>query len=160
MTEQKKQRGRPKGTIKNAHPLGIGRPREYDGDKIFADLIKWAKKEDATNFLGFCGEYGIPSKVLLKYSTFPEYRELYNIAKDLIGMRREINLSKGKLHPIAYSRNVYAYDVFSRDTQEEMNKEEIKYAHELKKETDENVSEKIVEQFEGLMNQIDKLQKK
>src|ERR1051326_2056268 len=92
----------------------VGRPRQYDRAEMGRKMIEWINSDpENINLCGFCADYGFPSeKVFLWEKEDEEFRKSYLIAKDLIARKREKLLNQGKLHSLAYVKNVNAYDSF------------------------------------------------
>lgn len=93
-----------------------GRPREYDLKKVAKDLIEWAQKDDSWNLCGFSADFLIPAATVLRWKDEdPDFREAFDIAKNILGKRRERDLSRGKLHVKAYDLNATCYDKYLKD---------------------------------------------
>jgi len=91
-----------------------GRPRKHNREKIFEDLIEWAKKDDSININKFCALYDPPFPVV-KLSEWarenPEFRVSYDTAKAFLAFRREEWLNSECLHVKAYDLNATVYDL-------------------------------------------------
>lgn len=97
---------------------GGGQPSPYDRDKVFADLIEWARKDDSLNFNKFCAMYDPPFGVRRLHEwckNHPEYTLAYETAKAFLGFRREEKLSEGSLHVKCYDLNATVYDLAHKD---------------------------------------------
>jgi len=99
--------------IKNC--LG-GRPEKYDREEYAVKLLKWASKSDSTNFCQFCAEEFLSAKYISQWAKENEmFREAYDIARLMLGAKRESNLNKNDLHVKAYDLNAKVYDPFLND---------------------------------------------
>lgn len=106
-----------------------GRPREHDRYQIAIDLIEWAQKDDSYNLNGFTAETLIdPSKLINWAKEDESFRQALNIAKGILGKRREQGLTEGKVHQKAYDLNATVYDRYLKDER----REDIDYALERK----------------------------
>lgn len=106
----------------------FGRPREWNREKIFADLVEWAKKDTSVNLNGFCCGYEPPfsaTKLLDWRKENPDFQESYETAKAFLAVRREQMLSSGALHQAAYNKNATAYDRFTKAEEKETLDEEM-----------------------------------
>ena len=92
-----------------------GRPRDWDREKIFQDLIAWSKLPDSINLNAFCALNDLPPSYLIAWSKSPEFSTSYEIAKANLGARRERMLNEETLHVKAYDLNATNYDAFLRD---------------------------------------------
>ena len=103
--------------------MTAGRPREYDLEKVAAQLLEWAAKDDSINLNKFCALNGINPNTMLRWKDEDsEFRGAYEKAKSFLGFRREEQLSKGKLHVKAYDLNATVYDAFGREEKLAMSK--------------------------------------
>lgn len=106
----------------------VGRPREHDREKIFADLIEWAKKPDSLNLNAFCCSYEPPFSVrkLSEWSKEePLFRESVETAKAFLAVRREQSVNDGRLHQKAFDLLLPVYDLSQRDYSKEIADEEM-----------------------------------
>ena len=135
----------------------VGRPREHDREQIAIDIIQWAKKVDSINLNKFCALYKppFPPKKLSEWAKEnDEFRESYEIAKAFLAFRREEKLNSEELHVKAYDLNAAAYDYFIKE--EKM--AQAQFEASLKTQTDSHIDEKIMENFDRTMKQLDSLQ--
>jgi hypothetical protein len=135
----------------------VGRPRERDRAKIAEDLIEWAKKDDSINVNKFCAWYDPPfptSKLSQWSKEDEEFRQSYEITKAFIAYRREEKLNSGQLHVKAYDLNAGAYDYM---VQEERNRQ-VEFEVKAKSQTESQADEKIIDNFERTMKQLERLQ--
>lgn len=106
----------PKG---NKFAVGnSGKPKLWDREKVFSDLIEWAKQPDSINLNKFCATYDppfSPTKLHDWLKESDEYREAYSIAKSFLGFRREEKLTQGLLHQKAFDLNATVYDLFLKE---------------------------------------------
>ncbi|HEX4374873.1 MAG TPA: hypothetical protein VHZ50_16330 [Puia sp.] len=113
--------------------MGIGRPRIYDREKIFQDLLEWAKLPDSINLCKFCAINELDPDLILQWSRDePELSRTYRTVKSFIGARREELLNKNKLHTKAYDLNATNYDFFLKDEK----RQQLEYEASLKSSQD------------------------
>ena len=90
-----------------------GRPEEYNKEEYAQKLLKWAYKPDSTNFCQFCAEEFIPATYITRWKNHSEvFCQAYDIARLMLGAKRESNLNKNDLHVKAYDLNAKVYDPF------------------------------------------------
>ena len=100
----------------------MGRPRTHDRDQIAKELIEWAQLPDSINLCGFCCSRQppiAPQRITQWASECDHFQEAYWQAKAFIGARREVLLSKDKLHVKAYDLNARTYDEFLKQEMKE-----------------------------------------
>lgn len=100
----------PKG---NKYAVGnplSGRPCKFDKELEFAELEKWAKTEDALVFRMFPLLRGYSHDTLEDWAKQSEvYLDIYNIAKGMVGARRELRLVLAD-HATPFQRYATYYD--------------------------------------------------
>ncbi len=146
----------------------MGRPKEYDRDKIADDLVDWAKRPDSINLCKFCATYEVmlpPSYITVwaKESTY--FSQAYEFAKTCIGARREEMLNAELMHVKAYDLNAKTYDYFLRDqlvTESDQDTEKKKrlmeHEQKLKSENNQNVSDEVIKRFEDFAGIVSRAQ--
>jgi transposase len=134
--------------------MGFGRPREHNLEEMAKELLEWAQKEDSLNLNGFSAKMMIAPSVIIQWTKVDEhFCKAYEIAKALLGQRRERKLSEGTLHVKAYDLNATNYDRFLKEEKMEY----AKYESELAKATD-TASEKDKENLSVAINTVNFLQ--
>lgn len=134
-----------------------GRPREHDRAKIAHDIIQWAKRDDSINVNKFCALYDPPfptSKLSQWSKEDDEFRQSYEICKAHLAYRREEKLNANELHVKAFDLTAAAYDFVIREAREA----HAEFEASLKSQIDVNVDEKIIENFDKTMKQLEMLQ--
>jgi hypothetical protein len=91
-----------------------GRPREYDREEIFKQLLQWAELDTSINLNEFCfffcnPKVSLKTLIVLSKET-PEFSESYAIAKCACHVRRERANSLKTLSDAAFNRNARRYD--------------------------------------------------
>lgn len=136
-----------------AHPGG--RPREYDRKEVAQQLLEWVAKEDSTNINGFVGDYLIPYSRIWQFAQEdPEFREILDIVKSKIGVRREAWVNAKLLHPTAYGLNARVYD----KAMHQYYREDAKYLSDLRKEEGQAVPKESEEKLDAMMRQVNQMQ--
>ena len=125
-----------------------GRPRHYSKDELIQYLDEFSLKEDAITMGQFSAEYNVCSDyIYTMMEVEPEIIEMYKIAKNRIGIRREKLLHDGKFHVASYNKNQHFFDTHIRKETRADKKEDIKYAaevkHKLESETNTNYTFKV-----------------
>lgn len=129
----------------------MGRPREWDRDKVAENLVEWAKKDTSINLNGFCGENLLPpSKITLWAKECDNFRQAYEIAKALLGERRERYLEQERLHVKAYDMNAKVYDHFLKDE----SRDEKAFESKLKAQENIAASEDDVKRHQETLDQL------
>ena len=121
----------------------MGRPREYDREDIFRQLLEWVKLPNSMNLNAFCYSCDpqiAPRKLLAFVDEDDNFRELYEIAKACLAARREEANCDKLLSDAAYSRSARYFDYFEK---QHWKKEKIFESH-LRKEEEANKPTKIV----------------
>ena len=134
--------------------MAMGRPREYDRDKLADSLVEWAQLDTSINLNGFCAQHLLPpSKITIWANECENFRKAYEIAKTLVGLRREQKLSDGTLHVKAYDLNAAVYDYFLKEER----REQAKFESTLNQTTPDTLS--INGKIDAVMEMIDKGQR-
>lgn len=113
----------------------VGRPKEYDRERVSKALLEWAKKPDSINLCKFCAYHDPiipPSYLSIWANEDDEFSKAYEAAKMFLGFRREEMLSAETLHVKAYDLNATTYDYFLDEKKEKT----AKFAADLAKETE------------------------
>lgn len=113
----------------------MGRPKEYDREKVAKALLEWAKKPDSINLCKFCAYHDPiipPSYLSIWANEDDDFSKAYESAKMFLGFRREEMLSKDTLHVKAYDLNASTYDYFLDEKKEKS----ARFAADLTKEAD------------------------
>ena len=109
-----------------------GRPRHYSKDELIQYLDEFSLKEDAITMGQFSAEYNVCSDYIYNMmDKEPEIVEMYRIAKNRIGIRREKLLHAGAFHVASYNKNQHFFDTHIRKETRDDKKEDIKYAAEV-----------------------------
>lgn len=121
----------------------MGRPREYDRENIFKQLLEWVQLPNSLNLNAFC--YGCepkisPRKLLSFVDEDDNFRELYEIAKSCVAARREEANCDKLLSDAAYGRSARYFDYFEK---QHWKKEKVFESH-LRKEEDQNKPTQII----------------
>ena len=133
-----------------------GRPRVHDREKLSENLLAWVEKDDAWNICGFCFDYNITYDVLADMCrNDSELGRTFQMVKAKLAQRREVLVSKGKLHPLAYAKNSRAYDPHLKMSE----REEATFLASLQKQIDDGQSAKVQEKLGPLMAQLAAIQK-
>jgi hypothetical protein len=96
----------------------MGRPQEFDRNKVAQELIEWAKKPDSINLCKFCALHDpiiSPSYLSIWAKEDDNFSKAYDAAKLFLGFRREEWLSQETLHVKAYDLNAKTYDYFLKE---------------------------------------------
>jgi hypothetical protein len=139
----------------NKYALGNegGRPRERDRKQLAKQLIEWAQLPTSTNLLGFGISLTPPlsPQRLSEYSKDdPEFKEAVQLAKAIIGQRREQLVSKNQLHSKAYDLNAPVYDYYLKEER----RDEFAYQQALKQQADSQIIDDVKDGLLALMNQV------
>lgn len=142
-----------------------GRLREHNREKIAADMIEWAKKDDSLNLNGFCAEKLLPPSKISQWAKEDDFfRQAYEITKALLAKRREEALETGTLHVKAYDLNARVYDAFLREESEsekdrdlERKIKQLEFEIKLKNDNG-SASPEMIANLSNLMNQLASLQ--
>lgn len=137
----------------------VGRPREHDRDKVFTDLIEWAKQSDSININKFCAHYEpclAPSMILNWTREDPEYRRTYEKAKTFLAYRREEMLNKYQLHVKTYDLNATHYDLFLREDK----RGDAEFTANLSKDIKNNLTDEERKAYDKLLDQLNRYQSK
>lgn len=123
-----------------------GRPRNFNLEEEAVKLYEWAKQEDSLVLRLFSAHrgYSSPDKMFEYCKMSDEFRKAYNMAKCIIGARREEWLMKGKGHPAPFNRYAALYDKELKDHDIEM----------VQKTTIQATPEQI-NKFDTIMKQIE-----
>lgn len=99
-----------------------GRPCRFDLEEEARLLIEWANESDSLVLRKFSAirGYSGPDKMFEYCKQSDEFRNAYNMAKVLIGARREEWLMKGKGHPAPFNRYAALYDKELQDHEKEL----------------------------------------
>lgn len=118
----------PKGN-QNAKGHGCGRPRKWTDEHIEAEadfLLEWANRDDAI-VLGTC--YGLRGYSYEKSVVWAKQNEWYaeakELAKTLVGARREVGALKGRLDAGLVKASLATYDPEYRAFLKEMKRDQI-----------------------------------
>jgi hypothetical protein len=100
----------------------VGRPREYDAEKIAEEILEWCKHEDSINMTQFCFDRGyLPGLIWRLEKESDDFSDAYTLAKMKLAERRERMLNNNLLNYGAWQRYQRGYDPF-------LDKEEDKVA--------------------------------
>lgn len=102
-----------------------GRPREYDADKIAAELLEWAKDEESINIAQFCADRGyLPGLIWRLEKESEDFSYAYTITRLKLAERRERLMNADLLNYGAWNRYQRGYDPFlSKDEDEKEDKD-------------------------------------
>lgn len=90
-----------------------GRPREYDADKIAAELLEWAKDEESINIAQFCADRGyLPGLIWRLEKESEDFSYAYTIARLKLAERRERLMNADLLNYGSWARYQRGYDPF------------------------------------------------
>lgn len=132
-----------------------GRPKEYDRLDVAKKMLEWAKDPESMNMNGFSVHVMIPATTILRWKDEdPQFREAYELTRQILGNRREKALSKGELHVKAYDLNAKVYDPYLKEEW----REERRFESDLKSKENEKVGAEFFEKADLFLNQIDRLQ--
>lgn len=141
----------------------MGRPREWDREKLKWQLMHWAELPNSLNINAFCCLPDIlisPTKLLQFVKEDQDFREVYNIVKAFIAARREEANCEKILSDKAFAISHKVYDLF----QKEEDREDFKYQKELERDIQKEIknegSDEIVARFEGFLDHFDSLSKR
>lgn len=120
--------GAPKGN-QNAKGHGCGRPRTWTDEMIDKEadfLLEWAHGEQAI-VLGTCyGIRGYSYEMSTRWSkTHPWFAEAKELAKTLVGARREVKALKGQIDASLVKASMATYDPEYRAFLKEMKRDQI-----------------------------------
>ncbi len=121
----------------------MGRPREYDREDIFRQLLEWVQLPNSLNLNAFC--YGCepkisPRKLLAFVDEDKDFQELYEIAKSCVSARREEANCDKLLSDTAYNRSARYFDYFERQHW----KKEKQFESSLRKDEEGNKPSQII----------------
>lgn len=129
----------------------FGRPREHDRKQLADDLIEWAMLEDSLNLCGFAALKLIPPRKIWQFSVEDDYfREAYDLAKAMIGERRDKMLNAKLLATESYKLNAHVYDYFMKQE----HRDDLEFQSKLKNEETKSVPDDIRDTFTALMSQV------
>lgn len=138
--------------------MTVGRPREYDREKIAHDLIEWAKKPDSLNLNKFCA-YNDPiisPLAMLRWCREDEqFRIAYEKAKAFLAFRREEKLNNNELHVKAFDLNASVYDNFLKEDKQDAERFKAQVAAEQA----QNYSKDESDKFDAVMTQLKEIRK-
>jgi len=98
----------------------VGRPREYDAEKIAEELLIWVKDEESINMAQFCADRGyLPGLIWRLELESEDFSYAYTIAKMKLAERRERYLNQNVLNYGAWQRYQRGYDPFLAKDEEE-----------------------------------------
>lgn len=102
-----------------------GRPREYDAEKIAAELLAWAELEDSITIAAFCADRGYQATLIWRLEKESEdFSDAYQLTKMRLAERRERYLNCNQMNYGSWARYVKSYDPFlSRDEDIEKDKD-------------------------------------
>lgn len=101
---------RPPPTLPKV-PIKIGRPNEYDIEMEAQALLEWAQTDRATSMLKFAAERMYPVDYLCRWANESEiFCSALNVAKAMIGARREELASQGLMPEGIQKRTHAMYD--------------------------------------------------
>lgn len=136
----------------------FGRPREYNREKIFEDLIEWARKDDSLNINKFCCTQDPPFGVrrLSEWARGNhDFLLSYETAKAFLACRREEKLSTQELHVKAYDLTASVYDLSLKDEIEDT----AKFNSNLKIKEQKVATDDDVKRYENWMEYIKDVKK-
>lgn len=133
-----------------------GRPKEYDPEVEAAALIEWAKKPDALCLRAFAPHRGYSSESMYKWeASSPVFLQAMDIARDLIGVRREeMLILAGNSKP--YERYATMYDKRLHGHERGDKSFEVEIKHKLDQQSKVNPEDE--KRFNKLMKQVGDLQ--
>lgn len=145
----------PKG---NKFALGNkgGRPPR-DKDKLFTDLVEWAKRPDSIHLAKFASTYEppFPTRALYKWKKESEdYEEAYLIAKDFLAWRREEWVNNDMLKDLPFKLNFYSYDYIAYEN----HKEKVAFESQVKAQEANQLNDSDRLFFNNAMKQIKEAQ--
>lgn len=103
----------------------VGRPREYDADKIAEELMEWVKNEESINFAQFCAdrEY-LPGLIWRLEKESENFSFAYTLARLKLAERRERMVNNDLLNYGSWQRYQRGYDPFlAKDEDEKEDKD-------------------------------------
>ncbi len=102
-----------------------GRPREYDAEKIAAELLEWSKDEESINIAQFCADRGyLPGLIWRLEKESEDFAYAYTITRLKLAERRERLLNNDLLNYGSWQRYQRGYDPFlAKDEDEKEDKD-------------------------------------
>lgn len=97
----------------------MGRPREYDREDIFRQLLEWVQLPSSMNLNAFCYNCEpkiAPRKLLSFVDQSEEFRELYEIAKSCLAARREEANCDKIISDNVYNKTSRYFDYFEKNS--------------------------------------------
>lgn len=150
--------------------MTLGRPREWDREKLKWQLMHWAELPNSLNMNAFCVQPDVmisPGKLLKFVGEDEDFREVYDTVKSYIGARREEANSSKELSDAAYNKQLHVYDKFYKvaNRKEKMYDHELakdfkRFEKDLDKETEQQDALGIKESFDKVMAQLSALSKR
>lgn len=135
--------------------MTAGRPREHDREQLALDLIEWSTLETSLNFCAFCALKRIAPPKLADFARVDEdFREAYDIAKCMIGARRDALVNSKLMAECNYNRNSHVYDYFMRQE----HRDDLEFRAKLDQETGKIIPEVIGNKFDKMIDQMSSLQ--
>lgn len=91
----------------------VGRPREYDAEKIAEELLEWSKNEESINIAQFCADRGyLPGLIWRLEKESDDFSYAYTITRMKLAERRERLMNNDLLNYGAWHRYQRGYDPF------------------------------------------------
>lgn len=98
----------------------VGRPREYDAEKIANELLEWSKDEESINIAQFCADRGyLPGLIWRLEKESDDFSYAYTIARLKLAERRERLMNNNLLNYGAWARYQRGYDPFLAKDEED-----------------------------------------
>lgn len=140
----------------NQYALGNqgGRPQRFDKKIEGEELLKWAMLDTSLVLRMFAPMRGYSFDTMIRWAEEDEeFRQLYNMAKEMVGARREIRLIED-----GSSAPFQRYATFYDKALQMHEREEKSFESSLKQQEIAKVTEEDVKRSEALLDQLDKLQ--
>lgn len=137
----------PKGNKYGVGSLNAGRPTKFDKVEEAEELLKWAGQDDALVLRMFAPLRGYSCDTLYRWVEEDEaFRHAFNIARDIIGTRRELKLIN-KDNAVPFNRYATLYD----ETLLKHERADKEFDSNLAKSTTVNLNTEEKEQFTKFM---------
>lgn len=130
--------------------LNPGRPTKFDKKEEAEELLKWASQDDAFILRMFAPLRGYSTDTLYRWvEEDAEFRHAYNIARDLIGTRRELRLID-KDNATPFNRYATMYD----DKLHKHERDEKLFDAKVAADTQKDIAEDVITKSDAILAQL------
>ena len=124
------------------------KPKEYDREEVAVMLLDWCRKEGNDSMLGFGADTGIVASMIFRWCEECEtFRRAYAEAKEILALKRERMMNRGKMAQCVYNKTHHVYDSYARQE----DRDRLKFESDLKKEEAKVLPENLIQAYESVM---------